>query len=240
MQTLRQALKNSPARLTFLAITALLITAPAHAEGPMNVDDAGTLDKGGMKVEAVLGKDDRERSAEALFGFSFIEHLEMEIGLARATDHATDPDSRARGVGFGAKWVPYQNDTGWSLGARVDVGRTRIHDRETPEKFTERSWSVSGLASYRWEGGQVLHLNLGSARTRAQGESETLGTWGVGYEHPLFDRLQLTMEIFGEEHARPDKAIGLRYEIVDGLKVSGAVGRGSERSFGQVGVAWEF
>ena len=233
-------LKNIPAKLALLASTGFLMASLAHAEGPMNVDDAGTLDKGGMKVEGVLGKDDKERSGEMLFGFSFIENLEMEVGVARATDHGTNPDSRARGIGFGAKWVPYQNETGWSLGARFDYGRTRINDRETPEKLTERSYSASALASYRLENGQVLHINLGAARTKAQGDSETLGTWGIGYEFPLIDSLQLTVETFGEEHSGPDKAVGLRYEVFDGFKVSGAVGRGNDRSFGQVGLAWEF
>lgn len=240
MKLISLALKKCPARIAVIATTGVLITALAHAEGPMNVDDAGTLDKGGMKLEGVLSKDDRERGGELLFGFSFLENLKMEIGLARATDRATDPDSRARGVGFGAKWVPYQNETGWSLGARFDYGRTRINDRETPQKFTERSYSASALASYRLENGQVAHINLGAARTRAQGESDTVGTWGVGYEFPLLERLQLTVETFGEEHRRPDKALGLRYEIIDGLKVSGAVGRGNDRSFGQAGLAWEF
>lgn len=240
MKLISLALKKCPARIAVIATTGVLITALAHAEGPMNVDDAGTLDKGGMKLEGVLSKDDRERGGELLFGFSFLENLEMEIGLARATDRATDPDSRARGVGFGAKWVPYQNETGWSLGARFDYGRTRINDRETPQKFTERTYSASALASYRLENGQVAHINLGAARTRAQGDSDTVGTWGIGYEFPLLDSLQLTVETFGEEHRRPDKAIGLRYEIIDGLKVSGAVGRGNDRSFGQAGLAWEF
>jgi len=235
MKPIRPALKKS-----VLAAAGLLSITLAHAEGPMNVDDAGTLDKGGLKIESVLSKDDKTRGAELLFGFSVIENLEMEIGLSRATDHATDPNSSARGVGFGAKWVPYQNETGWSLGARFDYGRTRINDRETPEKFTERSYSASALASYRLENGQVLHINLGAARTKAQGDSETLGTWGIGYEFPLTDGLQLTVETFGEEHSRPDRALGLRYEIFDGFKVSGAVGRGNDRSFWQAGLAWEF
>lgn len=240
MHPIQQTFRKHRIRLAVLATAGLLITPLAHAEAPMNVDDAGTLDKGGMKIEGVLSKDDKTRGGELLFGFSVIENLEMEIGVARATDHATDPDSRARGIGFGAKWVPYQNDTGWSLGARFDYGRTRINDRETPQKFTERSYSASALASYRLENGQVLHINLGAARTKALGDSETLGTWGVGYEFPLTDSLRLTVETFGEEHSGPDKALGLRYEIVDGLKVSGAVGRGNDRSFGQVGFAWEF
>jgi hypothetical protein len=206
----------------------------------MATDDAGTLDKGGMKVEAVWAKDDEAKGMEALFGFSVIENLEMEVAGAYANDNATDPSTRIRGVGFGAKWVPYQNDTGWSLGARFDYGHSRVNDREANDKFTEREYALTGLASYRLENGQVLHVNLGGVRVKAQGESDTVGTWGIGYEFPIVDKLQLTVEAYGEEHSRPDKAVGLRYEVFDGFKVSGAVGRGNDRSFGQLGVAWEF
>ena len=206
----------------------------------MATDDAGTLDKGGMKVEAVWAKDDEARGMEALFGFSVIENVEMEVGVARAKDDAADPATRVRGVGFGVKWVPWQNETGWSLGARIDHGRTRIDNREAGDEYTEREYALTALASYRRENGQVLHINLGSAKVKAQGESDTVGTWGVGYEFPIVDRLQLTAEIFGDDHSRPDKAVGLRYEVFDGFKVSAAVGRGNDRSFGQLGAAWEF
>ena len=161
-------------------------------------------------------------------------------GRKRSPPSAADPATKARSVGFGVKWVPYQNDTGWSLGARFDYGRTRTDHREAGEKFTEREYALTSLASYRLECGQVLHINLGTVKLTAEGESDTVGTWGIGYEFPIVDKLQLTTEIFGEEHARPDKAIGLRYQVFDGFKVSAAVGRGNDRSFGQVGAAWEF
>ena len=103
-----------------------------------------------------------------------------------------------------------------------------------------RSYSASALAPYRLTNGHSWHINLGAVRTRVQGNHDRLGTWGIGYEVSLLDRLQLTVETFGEKHSRPDKAIGLRYEIIDGFKVSGAVGRGNDRGFGQVGFAWEF
>jgi len=45
----------------------------------------------------------------------------------------------------------------------------------------------------------------------------------------------MTVETFDAEDSRPDKAVGLRYEILPGLKVSGAIGRGDGRSFGQAG-----
>lgn len=227
--------------ITMISTTLVcLSSAPVAAEGPMATDDAGTLDKGGMKVEGVWSKDDKTKGGELLFGFSPVENLELEIAAARSRDGSADPDTKLRGIGFGAKWVPYQNDKGWSLGARFDYGRTRITDFENDERFTEKEYAVTGLASYRLANDQVLHLNLGVLRTKVQGDSDTLGTWGIGYEFPLRDNLQLTVETFGQEHSRPDTAIGLRYEIIEGLKISGAIGQGNDRNFGQVGFAWEF
>jgi hypothetical protein len=226
--------------LAVVFIVPLLFSSPSIAEPPMNVDDAGTLDRGGMKVEGAWRKDDKTRGTEFVFGFSPLENLEVGIGVARDSDHANNPATRFNAVGVGFKWVPIQSDTGWSFGATLDFGRTRVTDYVTPDRFTEQETAINGLATWRTEPGNTVHLNLGAKRVKAQGQSDTLGTWGAGYEHPLIENLKLTAEIFGEEHSRPDKAVGLRYEIVEGLKVSGAVGRGNGRSFGQVGFAWEF
>lgn len=233
-------LNPSLTKPALLAALGMCVATPVLAEGPMATDDAGTLEQGGMKVEAVLSRDDKARGSELVFGFGPIETVEVGLAFARATDRADDPSTKLRGTGIGIKWVPIQNDTGWSLGASFGYGSTRIDERATPDKFTEKEYALTGLASYRRENGQVLHLNLGAVRVKAQGGSETVGTWGVGYEFPLVEKLQLTVEAYGEEHARPDKAIGLRYEVFDGFKISGAVGRGNDRSFGQVGLAWEF
>ena len=46
--------------------------------------------------------------------------------------------------------------------------------------------------------------------------------------------------MYGEQRLRPDEALGLRYEIAEGLKVSVAAGRGNSRTCDQVGMAWEF
>lgn len=230
-------------KLAIFATTALFVSAAAHAEGPMATDDAGTLDKGGVKVEGVLSRDHKMRGGELVFGFAPIEDLEIGIAVARATDRADDPSTRLRGSGISFKWVPLQNisdEGGWSLGASFGYGRTRVDDRLTPDKFTEKEYALSALATYRFASEQVVHLNLGATRYKALDESETLGTWGIGFEQPLVDNLKLTAEVFGEERSRPDKAIGLRYEVAEGFKISGAIGRGNDRSFGQVGFSWEF
>ncbi|OQA33360.1 MAG: hypothetical protein BWY57_01263 [Betaproteobacteria bacterium ADurb.Bin341] len=223
-----------------LLLSSLLFAGLAHAEAPMNVDDAGTLDQGGMKVEGAWRKDDKQRGPELVFGYSPIENLELELSTAQDRDRSATPATRLKATGFGIKWVPIQNETGWSFGFKFDVGQTRVNERETPQQFTEREIALNALASFRHSGDHVLHLNLGSKRVKALGERNTLSTWGIGYELPLTQQLKLTAEVFGEEKTRPDKAIGLRYEIFDGFKVSGAVGRGNDRNFGQIGFAWEF
>lgn len=221
-------------RAISLISIGMLAASTAHAESPMNVDDAGTLDKGGMKVEAVWQKDDRQVGGVLLFGFSPIEKLEMEVGVTRDNDMSANPSEKMHGFGVGVKWVPYQNELGWSLGGRFDYGQNLA------EFGTEHVYEFSGLASYRRENGQVLHLNAGVAHVKVPGEHVTVRTWGAGYEFPLTQGLQFTMEIFGEENSGPDKAVGLRYEVFDGFKLSAAIGHGNDRDFGQAGFAWEF
>ncbi len=235
-----RVVKKSLSNVLLLAVAGAWLPSLARADAPMQVDDAGTLDQGEMKLEAVWSKDARTRGGELLFGFSPLANLELEVALARARDGSASPATQLRGTGFGAKWVPYRNDIGWSLGARFDHGRTRVTDHGMPDRFTAREYALSGLASYHFSNGQAIHANLGAVRLKAQGSAETLGTWGVGYELPLRENLQLTAETLGTEHSRPDKALGLRYAVIEGLKLSGAIGRGNGRSFGQLGVAWEF
>lgn len=232
--------RTRPIFLALAVSASVLGSAPARAEGPMNTDDAGTLDKGGIKIEGVLSRDDKAHGSEMTVGFGLVENVEVAASFAQATDRTDDPSTKMRGTGIGIKWVPYKNDIGWSLGASVGVGHTRVDERSTPDRFIEREYALTGLATYRLEDGQVLHMNLGIAHVKAQGASDSVGNWGLGYEFPLMDKLQLTVEAFGEDHVRTDTAIGLRYEIVEGLKAYGSVGHGNNRSFGNLGLAWEF
>lgn len=222
-------------RLIPLFATALLgASGLAHAERPLNVDDAGTLDKGGAKLEAGWSKDDEARGFEAAAGFGPIDNVEMEIGFARTRDHASSPTDTINGHGLAIKWVPLQSETGLSAGLKYEYGRDRLDGVST------RVHALSGLATWTFEGSHMVHLNLGREITRERGESEGVNTWGVALDLPLTEQLNFVVETFGAEHSGPDRALGLRYEIVDGLKVSAAVGRGNNRSFANAGIAWEF
>lgn len=81
-----------------------------------------------------------------------------------------------------------------------------------------------------------MHVNLG----REWARDEDLDFWGIGLDVPLGEQLDFVVETFGAEHSGPDRQVGLRYTIAEGVKISGAVGRGNDRNIANVGVAWEF
>jgi len=102
------------------------------------------------------------------------------------------------------------------------------------------SYALTALASYRQSEGGTWHLNWGkNYRTLGTG-TQNASIWALGYDHPLGEKLTVTAEIHSQTAQSPDKALGLRYEIREGLKLSGALGRGNERQFGQLGLAWEY
>lgn len=206
----------------------------------MVVDDAGTLDKGGAKLEFGWMRDDQSRGFDAAAGYGPIDNLEVEIAYARARDHEPHPSLWAHGVGGAVKWVPLQAETGLSAGLKAEYARERVDLRGGESDEIARASSVTGLATWAFVSGGRVHLNLGREWVRAAGDTHTANTWGLGFEHPLTDDLTIAAEVFGAEDGRPDRQVGLRYEIVEGVQVSGAVGRGSGRTIANVGVAWEF
>lgn len=223
-----------------LGAAACLATAlSAHAERPMVVDDAGTLDKGGAKVEGGWSRDDHTRGLDFAVGYGPVENLEVELAMAQARDRDADPSVRFRAVGMALKWVPLQAETGLSAGLRVDYARERVDVRHAGHEVA-RAGALTGLATWSFAAGPRAHLNLGREWVRVEGRTEAAGTWGVGVEHPLTGSLSVAAEVFGAEDIRPDRQIGVRYEIAEGVKLSAAAGRGNDRSFANAGVAWEF
>lgn len=219
---------------------SFLTARPVHAEPPMNVDDASTLGRGGMKIEAAWLRDDMARGPDLAFGYSPLDGLELALNAGLAHDHADHPSTRTRAYGLSAKWVPWTADAGWSAGVSLNLGHARVHDRATPHRHTERNQAIVGLVSYVFEAGHKLHFNLGQERQRAGDRWDAGGLWGLGFEWAFSPGLQLTLESFGTSNGRPDKSLGLRYGVAEGFKISAAVGRGNDRGFGQAGFAWEF
>lgn len=226
-----------PLKLSLISLACA--ATPVLAERPMNVDDAGTLDKGGAKLEFGWSRDAGARGWEGAAGFGPIENLELEVNFERLRDHDPAPTQTVRGTGFALKWVPLQEDHGLSAGLKLELGRSRISDRLNPTE-TEQARSLTGLITWGFESGQRMHANLGREWMRLSGPNPSANTWGLGFEQPLTENVQLGIETYGADRTRPDRQVGLRWEVVEGLKFSVAAGRGNGRSFGNAGVAWEF
>ena len=221
-----------------LALAAAVVM-PAHADHPMSVDDAGTLAKGAAKLEFGWSRDDSVRGFDAAAGYAPLENLQLDLELAQARDTDADPTIRARGVGLVAKWAPLQSERGLSAGLKLEYGKAWAKASGMPEEHV-KAYAATGLASWAFGSGAALHLNLGREWADLDDDIEAANTWGIGATYPVTASLEVVAETFGVEEARPDRLVGLRYEVVEGVKVSAGVGRGNGRSFGNAGIAWEF
>lgn len=228
-----------PIALIGAAMIMACAATPAMAERPMAVDDAATGEKGSAELEFGWVRDHRERGGEASIAYIPVDRLKVELGYSRTRDHDPEPSLWAHGLGVAVKWVPLQAETGLSAGLRYDYERARVDLRGEPDEVA-RANALTALASWGFASGQRVHVNLGREWVRVSGANEVANVWGVGFEQPLGDRLTLGAEVFGAEDGRPDRQIGLRYEVVEGFTVSGAVGRGSDRTIANLGCAWEF
>ena len=128
--------------------------------------------------------------------------------------------------------MPLQSETGLSAGLKYEYGRERVSGEDST-----RVDALAGQPTWAFEQGPRVHVNLGREWVR---DDEDVNFWGVGLDLPLSEQLDFVVETFGAEHSGPDRQVGLRYTIAEGVKVSGAVGRGNDRNIANVGVAWEF
>lgn len=223
-------------RVAFAA--GLMATGLAFAEAPMSVDDAGTMDAGGKKVEAGWSKAGDVRAWEVAGGFSPAEHWEIGVAWDREKDHQSR--ERDRGGSLSVKWVPVQTDAGWSVGALFDLGHRQWRSPATDEKDTYQTMSALGLATYR-ANAHVLHLNAGVARDTQSDENTAL--WGLGYEYELSDTVALLAQYYGEEGSSPTRGVGVRWTVAEGMKVGVMVDRttGRDRETAvALSWAWEF
>ncbi len=73
-------------------------SAPAFAERPMAVDDAGTLERGGAKLEFGWSRDDAVRGYEGAAGFGPIDNVEVEWRWASGVPRIAMPTPTRRSM----------------------------------------------------------------------------------------------------------------------------------------------
>jgi hypothetical protein len=210
------------------------------AESPMQVDDAGTLERGQFKVESILQKAGRRTELTGAIGLGVGRGAELEVSRMLGRDRTDVPRDAVSATAAVVKWVPYASDTGWSFGTRLEFGRLASGSGIDPSRVVERSGSLLGLASYRFDEHTAAHINLGGARIRTDGARTFSSMWGIGADVGLFPQAQLTAEWYGQAEERPWRALGLRYRVLPSLKLSAAAGWGADATLYQVGVSFEY
>ena len=217
------------------AIGTLALATTAWAEAPMATDDAGTLEKGGTKVEGQWSREGQTRGLGLAVAHSPLEKLEAEISFARSTDRSGSPHVSNRITGLALKWVP------------ISIGKTNIGvkvDRSTekPDNANRaRSSSIRGLYTLRMESGHAFHMNLGrSSSTDSAGVSSMATVWSLGAEQEVAESVTLVGDWFGESGTSPGYLLGARWTVKEGMKLSAAFGRSQGQTLGRAFATWEF
>jgi hypothetical protein len=207
---------------------SLLASVCAHAENPMVTDDAGTLDRGGKKIEGVFTKVSTERGGGLGFGFAPIDDVELGLTYQRLRDSSIP--ATANIVGVSAKWIPFKSGI-MAAGFKLEHARARVSGGGEADATT--AW---GLATWRFEGGYVAHANIG--RTFSSGADSN--KFAVGAEFPLAEGLQLTGDVYKSTGSDTGLQLGIRWEVQKGLKLSAAAGRIDKENTLFAGFSWEF
>lgn len=240
MSTVRLPPVSTLALTIALALSCSLAPHAARADRPLTVDGADTLPRGTAKLEGGWLRDDDLRGLEIAAAYAPWDNLEFEIGYSRGHNPAREPWANQWSRGVAVKWGPLQQDEGLSLGLKYGYERETFDPPGNGRHERGHHHGVQALASWGWASGTFLHVNVGRDWARFDGETEAATTWGVAAETPVADGLDLTVEIYGDSLSRPDRALGVRYELFEDCKLSAAAGRGNDRNFFSVGVAWEF
>jgi hypothetical protein len=216
-------------RLSLAVATLFCISMPAFAENPMVTDDAGTLDKGGKKIEGVFTKVSSERGGGLGFGFAPIEDVELGLTYQRLRDSSIPATANIAGVS--AKWIPFKSGV-MTAGLKIEHTRARVSGGGDADATT--AWA---LATWRFEGGYVLHANLGRAFT----SGSDVNKFAVGGEIPIMEGVQITGDVYrATGSSDTGLQLGVRWEVQKGLKLSAAAGRVEKENTLFAGFSWEF
>lgn len=203
--TAAAAIDVKSARLMTLAIL-LICSGAGHAARPFVTDDARTVDPGGCQLESFVKLQQRTRESEFWFlpACNPLGNLEMTVGATNLS-HTPNP-SRSLILQGKTLLKPLRtNDFGLAL---------TVGTQQTVPAIPLMRWSpyLNLIASFSFlDDKVVLHTNAGSLRDGPA--SRTRGTWGLGSEIAMSERLYAIAESYGQEGDRPSKQVGFRYWI---------------------------
>lgn len=181
--------------LDFFVIFLLLgVNSLARAGNPMNVDDAGIVDKGTCQIEiwSELSRSSDEYWVAPACNLGGNLELSLGAGLQDESGAATGKNLTVQ-----AKTLVVE-DLAQHLNIAIAVGYFYNHF----DGGNLNEWSIN-LPVTKGLGSESLlwHNNLGTIYE--QEDKHWLFTWGTGLEYELNATFSLYAEIFGESGARP-------------------------------------
>lgn len=218
-----------------LALLLLMsATSVAHAARPFVTDDARTVDPGGCQIESFVKQQQRTRESEFWFlpACNPLGNLEMTVGATKTAD-APLPSRTLILQGKTLLRPLKTNDYGIAL---------TLGSQRTAPAVPEARWSpyfnlVSSISFL--DDRVVLHANAGSLRDRQA--ARTRGTFGLGAEIAMNQRLYAIVETYGQEGDRPSKQVGLRYWVEPNrFQVDATLGGQRGRTWASMGIRWLF
>lgn len=184
------------------------LTGPAHADRPLNVDDAGVQEPGKGHVETWYA-----RQPGGVRGWTVAPAYSPGTGIELGASVSRDNSQHTRSTALQGKFLlSPSRETGCNAGVGVGLSQST---------GTAGSTSlVNGLLSCNQEGG-AAHVNLGAVHAPG---GPTLGTWGLALEREL-GRFTAHAEWYGQKQRAPVFQLGLRTEVAPGWQLNGSVGR---------------
>jgi hypothetical protein len=192
-------------------LALILVTFPAASHGarPFVTDDARVVDPGGYQLETFVKRQRAfgEREFWFLPAHTPFERVEITLG-GIWVGSSLDGNSRAFVAQAKTLLKPLRtNGAGYAL----TLGFQRVTPTGPDSGHTDPYLNAIGSFSLA-EDAVVVHTNVGARRDADAGM--TRGTWGVGAEIRLMERLFGIVETYGERGEKPTRHIGLRVWVV--------------------------
>lgn len=200
-----------------------LFTGSAHAGRPLTVEDANVNEVGKGHIETWTARGpDGQRAWFVSPAWSPKEGLELAATVSR------DTQQKQTAGAVQAKFrLSASQENGCNFGALLGLAQA---EREKSHPY------VNGLLSCNHPDWGSVHGNLGAVHLQA---SKYINTWGAAWEYPI-GAATFHLESFGQQHLKPARAMGLRYELSPQLQIDGSLGRQLGKDSLTLGVKWMF
>ncbi|WP_372524650.1 hypothetical protein [Piscinibacter sp.] len=203
-----------------LALAALVVSAPAMANRPLNTDTADTITDGRCQFEPYVAST-RSRGVASLQ--STLVQLNCgvtpntQLGVAAFRSNSAG-ETTAGVLASGKTNVVELKDgqTGvalsYGLGALKNPGAAWVYD----------SASLNLIGTRELVPGLLGHANLGWTHSRSAHQSST--TWAFAFEWAAAPKLDLSVEAYGDDRNRPWLSTGVHWVLGKQFSVNASFG----------------